>query len=466
MKKLTKIFLSVIPVMVLLSGLTVSILYFAFGIDVFDRSGWDVDKAGQTRYLDYYGEPLTGWQQLEENWYYFNPEDAVMVTGWLELDGERYFLQADGTRHTGWLELEEGVYYLNPDDAALATGWLELEDGIYYLDSSGCRQTGWLEKENSRYYLDSRGLRHTGWLELDGNRYYLGEDGIMVTGWLDTPEGRSYLDENGVLRTGWLDTPEGRYYLTEDGLLATGWLEEDGKKYCLDENGQPVIGWLEKDGARYYFREDGVMAIGKVLIDEQAYYFTSTGKHVYMVNRWNKMPPDYQVQLVSCNGWQVARECYDDLVRMLQEVGKVGYYEISSAYRNVGEQQSIWNNRMSGYLAAGYSQQDAYAAVFQSVAIPGTSEHHLGLAVDIAAGTAVHSWLAQNSWRYGFILRYPNGKTAITGIVHEPWHFRYVGEELAKELYDLGLTLEEYLDMLTGQAGFGAGTASNPANSG
>ena len=58
-------------------------------------------------------------------------------------------------------------------------------------------------------------------------------------------------------------------------------------------------------------------------------------------------------------------------------------------------------------------------------------------------------WLMSNSWKYGFILRYPNSKTDVTGIIYEPWHYRYVGKELAKELYESGLTLEEYLNNLT-----------------
>ncbi|MEE0202655.1 MAG: M15 family metallopeptidase [Muricomes sp.] len=88
--------------------------------------------------------------------------------------------------------------------------------------------------------------------------------------------------------------------------------------------------------------------------------------------------------------------------------------------------------------------------------VPGTSEHQLGLAVDIVdienqildedqEKTAVQKWLMENSWRYGFILRYPNDKSDITGIIYEPWHYRYVGNEAAKEIYDLDVCLEEYL---------------------
>jgi len=87
----------------------------------------------------------------------------------------------------------------------------------------------------------------------------------------------------------------------------------------------------------------------------------------------------------------------------------------------------------------------------QWVAIPGTCEHELGLAVDINAdkeqssNEEVYNWLAENAWRYGFILRYLKGKEDITGIDYEPWHYRYVGKEVAKEIYEEGITLEEYV---------------------
>ena len=89
------------------------------------------------------------------------------------------------------------------------------------------------------------------------------------------------------------------------------------------------------------------------------------------------------------------------------------------------------------------------------MAIPGTSEHQLGLAVDIVdlryqvldAGqedTATQQWLMQNSWKYGFILRYPQDKSAITGIIYEPWHWRYLGPENARTVKESGLCLEEF----------------------
>ena len=94
------------------------------------------------------------------------------------------------------------------------------------------------------------------------------------------------------------------------------------------------------------------------------------------------------------------------------------------------------------------------------VAVPGTSEHELDLAFDLVDDsyrnlddaqeeTPVQKWLMENSWEYGFILRYPNSKSDVTGIIYEPWHYRYVGKHIAKEIYNSGLCLEEYLDSLT-----------------
>ena len=102
------------------------------------------------------------------------------------------------------------------------------------------------------------------------------------------------------------------------------------------------------------------------------------------------------------------------------------------------------------------SEDEAKAEAAKAVAIPGTSEHQLGLAVDLVdanmqdltsaqESTETQKWLMANSWRYGFIHRYPNGKTDITGIIYEPWHYRYVGKDAAQEIFNRDITLEEYL---------------------
>ena len=107
-------------------------------------------------------------------------------------------------------------------------------------------------------------------------------------------------------------------------------------------------------------------------------------------------------------------------------------------------------------MGQGYSREAAEAEAGKVVAVPGTSEHQLGLALDIVdlnnqnldtsqEDTPVQKWLIEHSWEYGFILRYPNDKSEITGIIYEPWHYRYVGRDAAREIHERGVCLEEYL---------------------
>ena len=110
---------------------------------------------------------------------------------------------------------------------------------------------------------------------------------------------------------------------------------------------------------------------------------------------------------------------------------------------------------LSMYVASAYRSYDQQRTVFNAT-IPGTSEHATGLAVDIIASeyealddrqgeTAEQQWLMEHCWEYGFILRYPPEKADVTGIIYEPWHYRYVGEAAAKEIHEQNITLEEYL---------------------
>lgn len=472
MKKNTKIFISVLLALTLLAGGTLAVLYFGFDINPFTRSGWKT-RDGNTYYRNDEGEPLLDWQEIEGRWYYFDPaQEGAMVTGWMPVENGLVYLGDDGARASGWLRLEEGTYYLNPSDGLRFSGWLEDGGERYFFNDAGRMATGWVEYQGLRYYLDESGAAYTGWLEDQGQRYLLDGFGAAITGWIETPEGRCYLDDvTGAVSTGWTDTPDGRFYLDElghpisgwtdtpegrcfldeNGQAATGFVDDGGKRYYLDENGLMTLGWLELEGDRYYFREDGTMAIGEVEIDGNSRFFASTGKYVVLVNRWNPLPDDYEVELVNYGGNQVSAECYDQLVAMIKQIQPLGYYNVTNGYRSEATQQAIWDRRYNNFRASGYSHEEAMEEVGKSVAVPGTSEHHLGLSVDIDGVPAVHGWLAEHSWEYGFIVRYPDGKSDITGILYEPWHFRYVGVELAKELYDLGLCLEEYMDMLTAQ---------------
>ena len=178
-----------------------------------------------------------------------------------------------------------------------------------------------------------------------------------------------------------------------------------------------------------------------------------------LVNPWNQVPEDWTVDLVTLpNGLEIDKRCYDALMDMIDGCYDAGLTPvICSAYRTQDFQQTLYDNKVSEWMEQGYSQEEAREKAGHQVAVPGTSEHQLGLAVDIVdvnyqlldtnqENTAVQKWLMENCWRYGFILRYPTDQTDVTGIVYEPWHYRYVGREYAQDIYEKGLCLEQYLE--------------------
>ena len=179
-----------------------------------------------------------------------------------------------------------------------------------------------------------------------------------------------------------------------------------------------------------------------------------------LVNPWNTIPDGYEPQLCTLSdGQQIDRRCYDDLMRMLDDCRAAGNSPyICSAYRTWDKQQALFDNKIQRLENEGMDADTARVEAAKVVAVPGTSEHQLGLALDIIdtgytnldegqEDTATQQWLMAHSWEYGFILRYPNGTTDITGIIYEPWHYRYVGRTAAAQIHELGVTFEEYIDM-------------------
>ena len=177
-----------------------------------------------------------------------------------------------------------------------------------------------------------------------------------------------------------------------------------------------------------------------------------------LVNPWNPLPDDWTVDLVTLDdGHRVDSRCYEAYMEMINACKAAGYSPVNcSSYRTQETQQSLYDNKVQRLISSGMSEEEAKVEAAKAVAIPGTSEHQLGLAVDLVdanmqdltsaqESTETQKWLMANSWRYGFIHRYPNGKTDITGIIYEPWHYRYVGKDAAQEIFNRDITLEEYL---------------------
>lgn len=182
--------------------------------------------------------------------------------------------------------------------------------------------------------------------------------------------------------------------------------------------------------------------------------------NLILVNPQNTIPDGYADSITLTqlqNGQAIDSRCYPDLQEMMDACRADGLSPlIVSSFRSNETQESLYNRKINQFKDMGYNDDDAKIEAGRIVAVPGTSEHQLGLAIDVVdtsyqtldeqqENTPTQKWLMQNSYKYGWILRYPNSKKDITGIIYEPWHYRYVGKETAEEIYNSGVCLEEYL---------------------
>lgn len=173
--------------------------------------------------------------------------------------------------------------------------------------------------------------------------------------------------------------------------------------------------------------------------------------NLILVNKNNKITKNMIPELITTeNGEQIAKEVYPFLKELFEAAKSEGFSpELTSGYRSEDEQRELFNSRIDEYRDMGYSKIEAASLANKYAAKPNYSEHETGLAADINSLSddkwKFYYWLQENSYKYGFILRYPSGKEDVTGIEYEPWHFRYVGIEAAEYIYNNSLTLEEYL---------------------
>ena len=167
--------------------------------------------------------------------------------------------------------------------------------------------------------------------------------------------------------------------------------------------------------------------------------------YLIICNKYHKLKNNYVPDLVSLSGYgggQMERVAAKHFKEMSDAAKKEGIrvYNISG-YRSYNTQKNLYNSYVS---RDGKTKADTYSAR------AGTSEHQTGLATDINSistsfeTTEAYKWMAKNAYKYGFILRYPKGKEHITGYMYEPWHYRYVGKDVAKIIYEKNITYEEY----------------------
>lgn len=186
---------------------------------------------------------------------------------------------------------------------------------------------------------------------------------------------------------------------------------------------------------------------------------------MFLVNSKNPLPKNYddiietEVVFESWREYELDVRAADYIERMIADAKEDGIdLLVVSAYRTIGYQQQNFDNSVEDRMNRGMSYDDAYADTLKEVALPGESEHNAGLALDIMCeeyqsmdddgfeNTDAFRWLDKHAAEYGFILRYPKGKYDVTGIIYEPWHYRFVGIYYANEIRKSGLCLEEYYE--------------------
>lgn len=196
--------------------------------------------------------------------------------------------------------------------------------------------------------------------------------------------------------------------------------------------------------------------------DYTDYEFSADDWRLILINKQNSIPEGYeeQVPLGNINTMKGVMRCderiIDDLLVMMQAAKEDGVsLLICSPYRDLERQEYLFSQQVNSYIQQGLSYLEAYRLASRVVTVPNASEHQIGLALDIVTDTYMKllpdfedteagKWLAANSYRFGFILRYPKDKEDITCIAYEPWHFRYVGVEAATLITQQGITLEEF----------------------
>lgn len=183
--------------------------------------------------------------------------------------------------------------------------------------------------------------------------------------------------------------------------------------------------------------------------------------NMILVNEDNPIPENFEVELVKITGGQkVDKRIAEPLDEMFRAMRKEGLSPmVCSGYRTIEKQFDLFEDDIKLQIRRGVTYNQAFFKAKEETALPGASEHHTGLAVDIVGkghqsldstqrNTKEAKWLLEHCAEYGFILRYPENKTEITGISYESWHFRYVGKEAAEYIMSQKLSLEEFIEML------------------
>lgn len=252
--------------------------------------------------------------------------------------------------------------------------------------------------------------------------------------------------------------------LDEDGELKSGEEPIYDELYFLLASPAPMDG-INEDEAKAFVTTPDMNFVNNLTAYEEYMNPGNTKEYLTLINVNNPLDSSYvpqdltDVENTRPDRSKVQLRLYaaKALEALFIEMESAGFTDVTvtSAYRGYSYQQTLFNQQLQIYSYLGDGAYDKAATIVNP---PGASEHQSGLCLDmhnIPTGADVSfgeteqfKWLKENSWKFGFILRYPEDKTDVTGISYEPWHYRYVGRYHAQKMYEMGLCLEEYCEYL------------------
>lgn len=275
------------------------------GVELNEENSGFITMDGKRYYL-YKGKKLINeWEIIEGDYYYFT-EDGSVATGLRDIDGKVFCFDSKGKKLTGLQNVNDKVYYFS-DDGIMRTGWIDIDDDRFFFNEDGTGANGFVTLEDKKYYFVN-GKMTTGFQKIGGKNYCFDDDGEMLTGKLDMGKKTYYFNEDGTGAEGFVTVDGVEYYFNpknstmakgittignkvygfdEKGLKLSGWYDYCGRKYYFNEDGTAQTTWLNLNGSTYYFDSKGVMLKGIIKIEGEYYNFDNiTGEQLFgWINR-------------------------------------------------------------------------------------------------------------------------------------------------------------------------------------
>ena len=217
-----------------------------------------------------------GWVKDDKGWKYIEETGKPAKNKWIDEYYNQFYVKDDGYMATGWQKIDNAWYYFDAD-GIMQRGWRTIGNARYHFSMDGIMQTGWQKVNNKWYYLSAGGAMQTGWQKIGKVWYYFNTDGVMQTGWQKIGSNWYYFGAGGAMQTGWQKINNKWYYMSAGGAMQTGWQKIGGSWYYFSAGGAMQTGWQKISNKWYYFRSGGAMVTGRQQIDGKWYTFSSGG---------------------------------------------------------------------------------------------------------------------------------------------------------------------------------------------